>query len=115
LAVLHKTSPTSSETDPVRVVGEVRDRPCLIVDDIITTGTTLARAVDALSEAGARPECTIAATHGLLLSGARESSGTKASVRCSSPTPCASLAPDGRNCGSCRWPSGLPADLHDVH
>ena len=61
--------------DPLRVVGEVRGRPCLIVDDIIATGTTLARAVDALNGAGARPEFTIAATHGLLLSGAREKLG----------------------------------------
>jgi ribose-phosphate pyrophosphokinase len=75
VAVLHKTSPTSSEAEPLRVVGEVRGRPCLIVDDIIATGTTLARAVDALDGAGARPEFTIAATHGLLLSGAREKLG----------------------------------------
>jgi ribose-phosphate pyrophosphokinase len=53
-------------------VGDVEDRPCLIIDDMIATGGTLADSVDALLEAGARPEICVAATHGLLLDGARE-------------------------------------------
>jgi ribose-phosphate pyrophosphokinase len=56
----------------LRVVGRVRGRPCLIVDDIVATGNTITRAVEALVRAGARPEFTVAATHGLLLSGARD-------------------------------------------
>jgi ribose-phosphate pyrophosphokinase len=44
----------------------------LIVDDIVATGNTITRAVEALVRAGARPEFTVAATHGLLLSGARD-------------------------------------------
>jgi ribose-phosphate pyrophosphokinase len=39
---------------------------------MISTGGTLASAIEALLQAGARPELTIAATHGLFLAGARQ-------------------------------------------
>jgi ribose-phosphate pyrophosphokinase len=72
VAVLHKERASGVETKVTRVVGDVRDRPCLIIDDMISTGGTIAESVDALLEAGARPEITVAATHGLMLYGARE-------------------------------------------
>jgi ribose-phosphate pyrophosphokinase len=72
LAVLHKERASGVETRVTRLVGDVRDRPCLIIDDMISTGGTIAESVDALLEAGAHPEIIIAATHGLLLHGARE-------------------------------------------
>jgi ribose-phosphate pyrophosphokinase len=56
----------------LRVVGDVRDRPCVIIDDMISTGGTISSSVTALLEAGARPEIDVAATHGLLLPGACE-------------------------------------------
>jgi ribose-phosphate pyrophosphokinase len=72
VAVLHKERASGVETRVTRLVGDVRDRPCLIIDDMISTGGTIAESVDALLEAGARPEITVAATHGLLLQGARQ-------------------------------------------
>lgn len=39
---------------------------------MISTGGTIAESVEALVRAGARPEITVAATHGPLLPGARE-------------------------------------------
>jgi ribose-phosphate pyrophosphokinase len=39
---------------------------------MISTGGTIVESIDALLRAGARPEFTIVATHGLLLDGARE-------------------------------------------
>jgi ribose-phosphate pyrophosphokinase len=39
---------------------------------MISTGGTLASSIEALRNAGARPGFTIAATHGLLLPGARQ-------------------------------------------
>jgi ribose-phosphate pyrophosphokinase len=54
------------------LVGDVRNTPCVIIDDMISTGGTVTRAAEVLLEAGARPDITIAATHGLLLPGARE-------------------------------------------
>ena len=56
----------------LRVVGEVRDQSCVIIDDMISTGGTISRSIAALLEAGARPEIYVVATHGLLLPGARE-------------------------------------------
>lgn len=72
VVVLHKQRATARETVVTHVVGEVRDRPALIIDDMISTGGTIRRSIDALLEAGARQEITIAATHALLLPGARE-------------------------------------------
>jgi ribose-phosphate pyrophosphokinase len=72
VAVLHKERASGAETRVTRLVGDVRDRPCLIIDDMISTGGTVVESVEALLEAGARPEITVAATHGILLAGARE-------------------------------------------
>jgi ribose-phosphate pyrophosphokinase len=72
VAVLHKERASGVETRITRLVGDVRDRPCLIIDDMISTGGTIAESVEALLAAGARPEIIVAATHGLLLAGARE-------------------------------------------
>jgi ribose-phosphate pyrophosphokinase len=44
----------------------------LIVDDMISTGGTLAESIQVLLNAGARPEMMIAATHGPLLASARD-------------------------------------------
>ncbi len=70
VVILHKRRESGTETTVTRVVGDVRDRPCLIIDDMISTGGTIAKAIEALLAAGARPEITLAATHGLLVKGA---------------------------------------------
>jgi ribose-phosphate pyrophosphokinase len=51
-------------------IGEARGRPCLITDDMVTTGGTVMEAIQVLSEAGARMPVTVAATHGVLVGGA---------------------------------------------
>ncbi|MGA6826209.1 ribose-phosphate diphosphokinase [Nitrospira sp. NS4] len=71
VAVLHKRRESGTGTQVTHLVGDVADKPCLIVDDMISTGGTLASGIEALLRAGARPELTIAATHGLLLPGTR--------------------------------------------
>ena len=72
VAVLHKRRESGTGTQVTHLVGDVAGKTCLIVDDMISTGGTLASAIEALLKAGARPELTIAATHGLLLAGARQ-------------------------------------------
>ena len=72
VVILHKRRATARETVVTHVVGEVRNRPALIIDDMISTGGTIRRSIDALLTAGARPEIAIAATHALFLPGARE-------------------------------------------
>jgi len=56
----------------MHLVGYVRERACLVIDDMISTGGTMGKSIEALLKAGARPEISIAATHGLLLDDARK-------------------------------------------
>ena len=71
VVLLHKTRETGADTHVTHLVGDVRGRSCLVVDDMISTGGTIVEAVDKLVEMGARPAVVVAATHGVLLSGAR--------------------------------------------
>jgi len=72
VAVVHKRRLSGRQTESLQVVGEVRDRPCLIVDDMITTGGTIAGCIEAVLRDGARREIRVAATHGLFMPGADE-------------------------------------------
>jgi len=69
-AVVHKRRLSGADSRPLQVIGDVRDRACLIVDDMITTGGTVAGCVDAVLRAGARAEILVVATHGLFVAGA---------------------------------------------
>ncbi|MBQ0904781.1 ribose-phosphate diphosphokinase [Micromonospora sp. U21] len=73
LAFIHKTRDPMKPNQVVanRVVGEVEGRVCLIVDDMIDTGGTIARAADILKESGAA-EIVVASTHALLSDPATE-------------------------------------------
>jgi ribose-phosphate pyrophosphokinase len=72
VVVLHKQRVSGSETKVTHVVGEVSGRACLIVDDMISTGGTVAESITALLAAGARPEIIVAAAHGLFVLNARK-------------------------------------------
>jgi ribose-phosphate pyrophosphokinase len=71
VAILYKCRQNGASTRAGQVAGQVQDRPCLLIDDMISTGGTLAGAIEALLQAGARPEIYVAATHGLFVGGAR--------------------------------------------
>ena len=72
MAVLHKRREGGDKTVVTHLAGDVRGRACLIIDDMISTGGTIAGSVEALLGAGASDEIIVAATHGLLVAGARE-------------------------------------------
>jgi ribose-phosphate pyrophosphokinase len=72
LVVLHKRRLSGAQTEVTHVVGDVAGRACLIVDDMISTGGTVAASISALLAAGARPEIIVAATHGLFVPNARD-------------------------------------------
>jgi len=55
-----------------RITGEVFDRSPIVVDDMISTGGTIAAAVTALREAHCRTEISVVATHGLFVGSAVE-------------------------------------------
>ena len=66
LAFIHKTRDTNRPNRSLarRVVGEVRGRTCVLVDDMIDSGGTIVQAAEALTNAGAAG-VVIAATHAI--------------------------------------------------
>jgi ribose-phosphate pyrophosphokinase len=67
VTLLQKQREGNERTTITHVVGDVRGRPCLIVDDILATGGTLAQSIYALLDAGAELEVYLAVTHALFL------------------------------------------------
>ncbi len=67
LAFVHKTRDIRRANHAVanRVVGDVEGRTCILTDDLIDTGGTIAEAVKVLLAAGAK-DVIVAATHGVL-------------------------------------------------
>lgn len=67
VAFLHKRrrSDRRNVSETLRVVGEVEDRVCVMVDDMIDTAGTVVNGCESLIESGAR-EVHAAATHGIL-------------------------------------------------
>lgn len=71
-AVCHKQRLSGNAVTINRITGDVLGRPCLIVDDMIATGSTIVESVRALRHAGALAEITVAASHAVFVSGAVE-------------------------------------------
>ena len=53
LAIIDKRRPEANQAQVMNVIGEVQDRTCLLVDDIVDTAGTLCKAADALKAHGA--------------------------------------------------------------
>ncbi len=66
IAFIHKTRDPRVPNEAVvgRVVGDVQGQTCVVIDDMIDTAGTIAKAVEALFEAGAK-DVIVAATHGV--------------------------------------------------
>ena len=73
LAFVHKTRDPNvpNQVKSNRVVGEVEGMTCVLIDDMIDTGGTIAGAVQVLKEAGAK-DVIIATTHGVFSDPAAE-------------------------------------------
>src|ERR1700758_2195058 len=54
LAIIDKRRPKANVSEVMNVIGEVKDRTCVIMDDMIDTANTLCQAANALNERGAR-------------------------------------------------------------
>jgi ribose-phosphate pyrophosphokinase len=69
LAIVDKRRERPGESEVMNIIGDVRDRRCILVDDIIDSGGTLCNAAQALFDAGAK-SVTAYITHGVLSGGA---------------------------------------------
>ncbi len=54
LAIIDKRRPRPNESSIMHIIGDVQDKTCIIVDDIVDTAGTLCQAATALKERGAR-------------------------------------------------------------
>tara|TARA_B100000700_G_scaffold299763_1_gene367143 strand:+ start:171 stop:1103 length:933 start_codon:yes stop_codon:yes gene_type:complete len=65
LAIVDKRRPSPGKSQVMNVIGNVKDKTCIIVDDIIDSGGTIVNAAKALKERGAK-EVFVYITHGVL-------------------------------------------------
>ena len=65
LAIVDKRRPTPGKSEVVNVIGEVKNKVCIIVDDIIDSGGTIVNAAKMLKAKGAK-EIHVYVTHGVL-------------------------------------------------
>ena len=73
VAIIHKTRISGAEVTVQGIIGDVRDREIVVVDDMITTGATIEKAVKALLDAGCSSSgIKVVASHGLFIGKAAE-------------------------------------------
>tara|TARA_B100000586_G_scaffold260935_1_gene227710 strand:+ start:680 stop:1612 length:933 start_codon:yes stop_codon:yes gene_type:complete len=65
LAIVDKRRPSPGKSQVMNVVGNVKNKTCIIVDDIIDSGGTIVNAAEALKNRGAK-EVYVYITHGVL-------------------------------------------------
>ncbi len=66
LAIVDKRRPKANSCEVMNIIGDVRDKRLIILDDMVDTGGSLCNAAKALIEIGGAKEVTAAATHGVL-------------------------------------------------
>lgn len=65
LAIIDKRRPKANVAEVMHIIGEVKDRSCVIIDDIVDTAGTLCKAAEALKKHGASKVIAYA-THAVL-------------------------------------------------
>jgi len=69
LAIVDKRRDRPGESEVMNIIGEVKGKSCILLDDIVDSGGTLCNAAEALLEQGAR-DVSAYITHGVLSGGA---------------------------------------------
>jgi ribose-phosphate pyrophosphokinase len=72
IAIVNKTRISGEEVEARGLVGDVRGRSLLVVDDMISTGGTIEAAIKAALAAGCARDATVISTHGLFVGSAIE-------------------------------------------
>ena len=65
LAIVDKRRPAPGKSQVMNIVGNVKDKTCIVVDDIIDSGGTIINSAKALKDRGAK-EVYVYITHGVL-------------------------------------------------
>ena len=66
LALIHKARESATTSRIVGMIGDLKGKYPIIIDDIISTGGTIVETAHAVINAGAKPLLCLAAVHGLL-------------------------------------------------
>jgi ribose-phosphate pyrophosphokinase len=69
LAIIDKRRPRANVAEVMNIIGDVKDRTCVIMDDMVDTANTLCKAADALKANGAKKVLAYC-THPVLSGGA---------------------------------------------
>ncbi len=69
LAIIDKRRPEPNVSAVMHIIGDVKDKTCILIDDLVDTGGTLCHAADALKEHGAKAVIAYA-THPVFSGGA---------------------------------------------
>ncbi|MGI6160500.1 MAG: ribose-phosphate pyrophosphokinase [Christensenellales bacterium] len=65
LAIVDKRRPKANVSEVLNIIGDIRNKRCVLVDDLVDTAGTICNAAAALMEKGAR-EIYVCTTHGVL-------------------------------------------------
>jgi len=79
LAIVDKRRPKAGQSQVMNIIGDVRGKTCIIVDDIIDSGGTIVNAAAALKKRGAK-DVHVYVTHGVL-SGGSENKIKKSNIK----------------------------------
>ena len=66
LAIIDKRRPKANVSEVMNIIGNVKGKKCILVDDLIDTAGTLVHAAEALVERGGATEVYACASHGVL-------------------------------------------------
>lgn len=66
LAIVDKRRPKANVSEVMNIIGDVSDRTCIIIDDMVDTAGTLAKGANALIDVGGARRVVAYASHGVL-------------------------------------------------
>lgn len=81
LAIIEKRRPRPNESEVLNIIGDIKDKNAIIIDDIIDTAGTITNAAKVLKEKGAK-DVYITATHGVLSGPAMERIASSVVEKC---------------------------------
>ena len=66
MAIVDKRRQKANSSEVMNIIGDVKDKHVILLDDMVDTGGSLCHAADALVKIGGAKDVTACATHGVL-------------------------------------------------